>query len=90
MENERRRGELVRVADAVRPFGQALARVRSRLLAVPTEQALSLHRCKTAAEIQGRLTDVIHDVLAELSGPEKYVGGAGGDGEAGEQPGDAP
>jgi len=91
MENERRRGELVEFAPMVKAFGQHLSAIRSRLLALPSEQAPSLHRCKTAAEIQGRLTDVLHHVLSELSAPEEYVGGARGDAEeGGERPGDTP
>lgn len=91
MENERRRGELVEFGPAVKAFGQHLSTIRSRLLALPSEQAPALHRCKTAAEVQGRLTDVLHDLLSELSGPEKYVGGTGGHAEEGsQQSGDAP
>ena len=52
------------VADAV---GQAFAAVRTRLLALPAEQAPAVKRCKTVAEVQDLMTTLITDALEELS-----------------------
>ena len=70
MKNDVTRRSVVLVADAARAFGEQCARVRTRLLAVPSEQAPRLHRCSSAAETQAMLADAIHEALADLSSDE--------------------
>jgi phage terminase Nu1 subunit (DNA packaging protein) len=95
MKNELMRGETVYVRDIVEPFGQELSGIRSRFLAIPSEHAPSIHRCKTVSEVQGRLTDIIHEVLTQMSEAETFVQGASraskhtaGSGDGGQEGGD--
>jgi hypothetical protein len=46
---------------------EQFATVKNRLLAIPSECAPRLHRCKTVTEVQAVLADIIHQVLTELS-----------------------
>ncbi|MFH5926434.1 hypothetical protein [Roseomonas xinghualingensis] len=67
LEYDQKSGAVVPVADVARVVGEQLARVRTRLLAIPAEQAPRIHRCKTAAEVQGVLADVVTEALEELT-----------------------
>lgn len=44
-----------------------LARVRTRLLAIPSEAAPALHRCKSTAGVESELRCIVVMVLEELS-----------------------
>ncbi len=59
---------LVVMADAVlKEVGEEYAKVRTRLLAIPSEQAPRIHRLKTVAEVQSVLQDIITEALEELT-----------------------
>ena len=60
-------GTVVESAKVVETVGEEYARVRTKLLAMAAEKAPSLHRCKTVAEVQDRLTTLVTRVLAELT-----------------------
>lgn len=74
LEYDQKSGAVVAVADVARAVGQAFARVRTRLLAIPAEQAPRVHRCRTVAEVQDALQDVIVQALEELSAGEPATG----------------
>ncbi|MEG3347582.1 hypothetical protein [Novacetimonas sp. GS1] len=60
-------GTVVESAKVVETVGEEYARVRTKLLAMAAEKAPSLHRCKTVAEVQDRLTTLVTRVLEELT-----------------------
>lgn len=60
-------GKVAPVAAMAEVFGAQCAIVRNRMLALPAESAPILHRCKTPAELQAKLYDLIYDALRELS-----------------------
>ncbi len=66
LEYDTRSGQVVRVEDVAGQVGALFATVRTRLLAIPAEQAPRLHRCKGPAEIQAVLAELISEVLQEL------------------------
>jgi hypothetical protein len=63
---------VVRVDRVAKAFGDACARVRTRLSAIPAEIAPELHRKKTISEIVDELRRSINEALEELT--------SGGDG----------
>lgn len=70
----------------------AFARVRAKLLSMPSKAAPILFGLKSATAIQAKLTELVHEALAELSativGVEE-AGDSGGDRAAsGDEPGD--
>ena len=67
LEYDARSGQVVRVEDVAGQVGALFATVRTRLLAMPAEQAPRLHRCKGPAEIQAVLAELISEVLQELA-----------------------
>lgn len=67
LEYDQKSGAVVAVADVAGAVGKQFARVRTRLLAIPAEQAPRLHRLKTVPEVQDALQDVITQALEELS-----------------------
>jgi phage terminase Nu1 subunit (DNA packaging protein) len=77
MKNDLARGEVVLIRDVTEVVGRSLSNVRTRLLAIPSERAALLHRCKTAVETESLLSSIIHDTLTELSTPEEYNGTRG-------------
>ncbi len=67
LEYDQKSGQVVSVAEVSRAVGQEYAKVRTRLLAIPAEQAPRIHRLKTAAEIQDALQTIIVEALEELT-----------------------
>lgn len=61
-------GSVVVAADVAKIVGAEYARVRSRLLAIPTERAPEVHRLRTVAEVEDRLRSAIVEALWELAG----------------------
>ncbi|BCQ23145.1 hypothetical protein NK8_12700 [Caballeronia sp. NK8] len=67
LEYDRDSGLVIDVAEVAKAVGTEYAKVRSRLLSIPAEQAPRLHRCKTPAELQDMLQEVITEALEELT-----------------------
>jgi hypothetical protein len=55
-------------ADISRFVGAEYAAVRTKLLAIPAEQAPRIHRCKTVAEVQDVLMSIVVEALEQLTG----------------------
>lgn len=70
MENERTESHVVSVDQVAILVGADYARVRTRVLAIPTAVAAQVLRCRTPAEVQHLLEQEIFAALAELSDPE--------------------
>ena len=62
--------QVIMAEDVVREVGEEYAKVRTRLLAIPSEQAPRIHRLRTVAEVQSVLQDVISEALEELTKDE--------------------
>lgn len=69
MRNDVMRGQVVLVSEVAAGVTVVCAAVRNRLLALPSEKAPAIYRCRTAAEVQGVLYAAIHEALTELSSP---------------------
>jgi hypothetical protein len=67
LEYDEKAALVVKVDDVAALVGQALATVRTKLLAIPAEQAPRLVRLKTPAEMQDALQGLIVDALSELT-----------------------
>ena len=67
MKSGQMRGELVTVEKYHLMMTASFARVRSKLLALPSKMAPLVVVSKTAAEAQAMLKDVVHDALNELA-----------------------
>jgi len=67
LEYDTKSGAVVEVSQVAKLFGSACASVRTKLLAIPAEQAPDLHRCKTVAEVQDALAGIITEALEELT-----------------------
>ncbi|KAH0438448.1 hypothetical protein [Paraburkholderia fungorum] len=67
LEYDRDSGLVIDVAEVAKAVGAEYAKVRTRLLAIPAEQAPRLHRCKTPAELQDMLQEIITEALEELT-----------------------
>ncbi len=67
MQNLETRGSVVLVEDAVRIMGEHLAKVRTRLLAIPAECALLFAAARTAPLAEAAIRRVVYDALTELS-----------------------
>jgi len=67
IEYDLKSGSVVEIAAVTKVLGEQLSRVRTRLLALPAEQAPKLHRCKTVAELQDMMLDMVTRILEELS-----------------------
>ncbi|MCA8026491.1 hypothetical protein [Burkholderia cepacia] len=67
LEYDRDSGLVVDVSEVAKTVGAEYAKVRTRLLSIPAEQAPRLHRCKTPAELQDMLQEVITEALEELT-----------------------
>lgn len=83
MENMARRRELLPAAEVTEAVTQAFARVRARLLAIPSKAAPQVQALQTPAEVQERLTELVHEALEELA-DTRVVGLLAGE----DQPGD--
>lgn len=67
LEYDQKSGAVVPVADVTKAVGEEYARVRTRLLAIPAEQAPRLHRCQTVLELQDALMSLVVRALEELT-----------------------
>ena len=67
LEYDQKSGVVVEIADVAKAVGVEFARVRTRLLAIPAEQAPSLFHSKTVADLQDRLLTLVTRVLEELT-----------------------
>jgi hypothetical protein len=67
IEYDLKSGAVVDIAEVAKAVGAEYAKVRTRLLAIPAEQAPRLHRCKTVTELQDALLDLITRALEELT-----------------------
>ncbi|MFL1502117.1 MULTISPECIES: hypothetical protein [unclassified Pseudomonas] len=67
LEYDRNARLVVAVEDVCRAVGDEYAKVRSRLLAIPSEHAPRISRLKTAQEVQDALHGIIVDALEELT-----------------------
>ncbi|WP_310630811.1 hypothetical protein [Paraburkholderia sp.] len=67
LEYDRDSGLVIDVAEVAKAVGTEYAKVRTRLLSIPAEQAPRLHRCKSPAELQDMLQEVITEALEELT-----------------------
>jgi len=57
---------VVLIDDVGRIVGENYAKARTRLLAIPSEEAPRIHRLKTVNEVQDALLEVITDALESL------------------------
>jgi len=53
--------------DALKSVGEQYARIRTRLLAIPSEQAPRVHRLASVSEVQDCLLDIITEAMEELT-----------------------
>lgn len=67
LEYDLKAGSVVPVAEVTRIVEAEYASVRTRLLAIPAEQAPRIHRCKTVAEVQDVLMSVVVQALEHLT-----------------------
>lgn len=68
MENDILRGDLVYIADVADMAEKQFAKVRSKLLSVPTKTAPEAVACATAKEVQALLEAAITEALNDLVG----------------------
>jgi phage terminase Nu1 subunit (DNA packaging protein) len=67
LEYDKESGMVVEVSEVTTAVGAEYAKVRTRLLAIPAEQAPRLHRLKTVVEVQDALQEIIVEALEELT-----------------------
>ena len=67
LEYDVKSGLVVPVAEVAKEVGAQYAQVRTRLLAIPAEQAPNLHRLKSVVEVQDALTAIIVEALEGLT-----------------------
>jgi phage terminase Nu1 subunit (DNA packaging protein) len=67
LEYDRDAGLVVAVADVAKVVGDEYAKVRNKLLAIPSEHAPRIHRLKTVQEVQDLLHSIIVESLEELT-----------------------
>lgn len=67
LDYDKESGLVVEAALVAAAVGEEYAKVRTRLLAIPAEQAPYLHRLKTVTEVQDALQQMITDALEELT-----------------------
>jgi phage terminase Nu1 subunit (DNA packaging protein) len=63
---EREAAKVIEVEHVAKIVSESLARVRTRLMAIPAEQAPRLHRLKTVNALQDALLECITEALKEL------------------------
>lgn len=73
MENDVTRGRVVPSEDAIRIVTDALAKVRTRILAIPSECAAQFASARTPAAAEAVIRRVVIDALTELSTPDEVV-----------------
>lgn len=67
LEYDQKSGAVVAVADVAKVWSGLLARVRTRLLAIPSEVAQQAHRMKTVPEVQETIRSAVTEALEELT-----------------------
>lgn len=67
LEYDQKSGAVVLVADVATAVGLEYSKVRTRLLAIPAEQAPRIHRLKTVNEVQDVLQELITEALEEMT-----------------------
>lgn len=67
VEYDREAARVADVGDTAQVVGEQLAKVRTLMLAIPAERAPQIFRCKTVAEVQDLLRDIITRALEELT-----------------------
>jgi hypothetical protein len=67
LEFDTKSGAVVLVADVAKAVGAEYAKVRTRLLSIPAEQAPRIQRLKTVAEVEDTLRSIITEALEELT-----------------------
>lgn len=87
MKNAELRGELLPRGGVKSAVQGAFARVRARLLALPNKAAPQVVTLKEVVPIQEKLTELVHEALAELSATQVGVEAQGGDTGDGTAPG---
>lgn len=68
MKNAERRRELLPRIEVALAVQGAFARVRARMLALPSKCAPAISAMKSIVAIQEKLTELVHEALAELAG----------------------
>jgi phage terminase Nu1 subunit (DNA packaging protein) len=67
LEYDRDAGLVVEVADVAKAVGEEYAKVRTKLLSIPSEHAPRIHRLKTVQEVQDVMHSIIVEALEELT-----------------------
>lgn len=67
LEYDQKSGAVVAVQDVAKVWSDLLARVRTRLLAIPSEVAPQAHRMKTVPEVQEAIRSAVTGALEELT-----------------------
>jgi phage terminase Nu1 subunit (DNA packaging protein) len=73
MENHQTRGLVIPVEVASRMLGETLAKVRTRILAIPSECALQCASARTAPQAEAVIRRAVIDALTELSSGKEIV-----------------
>lgn len=68
MKNAEKRRELLPRVEVTLAVQGAFARVRAKLLALPSKCAPAISAMKSPVQIQEKLTELVHEALAELAG----------------------
>jgi hypothetical protein len=90
METAALKGELLKRADVTSAVQGAFARVRAKLLALPSKAAPQASSMKSVVAIQEKLTEFVHEALAELAATQIGVEEAGADRGDRDSPGGEP
>ena len=67
LEYDTKSGLVVLVSEVASAVGAEYAKVRTKLLAIPAEQAPRINRLKTVTEVQDALQELITEALEELT-----------------------
>lgn len=67
LEYDMKSGQVSPNAEQIKRVTAVLAKVRTRILAIPSEAAPGLHRCKSVAEVEADLRRRVVEALEELS-----------------------
>ena len=67
LDYDQKAGAVVLVAEVAKAVGEEYAKVRTRLMAIPSEQAPRIVRLKAVTEVQDCLQEIITEALEELT-----------------------
>lgn len=90
METAALKGELLKRGDVASAVQGAFARVRARLLALPSKAAPLISSMKAVVAIQEKLTELVHEALAELAATQIGIEEEGADRGDRDAPGGEP